>query len=198
MAGKPTHISDAGRRIAVELDSARARPASQLSASIDALLDAADDEMVLRRYSPRTRKVYVGHIRRFLQSLDRPVDSLTGADVRNHILRLTRRERVTVAYHRQAISALSFFFTRVLKDPKPMHGIPLPERDRKLPLVLDRDDVRRILAATTNAKHRLVLALVYSAGLRIGEVVRLRVGDVDRGRRMRARTRRGRLDLTRR
>ena len=151
--------------------------------SDDSVLDATYRELILRRYSPKTRKVYLGHVRRFLADIDRPVAEMTQRDVRDYIVR-TSGDRVSVGYQRQIIAALSFLFERVLKDPRPVRGIPLPERDRKLPVVLSRDEVRRILAATTNPKHRLALSLTYAAGLRLGEVAALRVGDVDVERRM--------------
>ena len=154
------------------------KPTPDPSSNIEAILEAASRELVLRRYSPRTRKVYVGHLRRFLEHVDKPVDELGETDVRSFLLR-AMGDRVSVGYQRQAIAAISFLFERVLRRPGVVRGIPLPNRDRKLPVVLSREEVRRILAAIDNPKHKLVLSLIYAAGLRLGEAARLRVGDVD-------------------
>ncbi len=70
-----------------------------------------------------------------------------------------------------------------------------PKRDRKLPVVLSREEVSRILSSITNIKHRLILMFMYSAGLRVGEVVKLRVEDIDVERRLiRIRGGKGRKD----
>jgi len=147
------------------------------------LLDALARELMLRRYSPRTRKVYVGHVRRFLEVLPKPAVQATQADIRDYLTGHLG-DRISIGYHRQIVAALSFLYERVLRDPRPVRGIPLPAVKRRLPVVLSRDEVRRILQATQNPKHRLLLSLIYAAGLRLGEVARLRVGDLDLDRRM--------------
>lgn len=72
---------------------------------------------------------------------------------------------------------------RILRQPTALRDIPRPKRERTLPAVLGRDEVRRLLDAVDNPTHRALLMLVYSAGLRVGEAVRLRPGDLDPGRR---------------
>ena len=78
---------------------------------VDRLLEASERELVLRRYSPRTRKVYLGHIRRFLESTGLHPRDATEEDVRTFLLR-AMGERVSVGYQRQAIAALPFLFAR--------------------------------------------------------------------------------------
>ena len=146
--------------------------------AIEAVLEAASSELLLRRYSPRTRKVYLGHLRRFLVAVGKPARDVTEADIRRYLTG-DLGERISIGYHRQIVAALSFLYERVLKDPRPVRGIPLPVAGRKLPVVLSREEVRRILDATPNPKHKLLLSLIYAAGLRLGEVSRLRVGDID-------------------
>lgn len=146
--------------------------------AVEAVLDEAATELLLRRYSPRTRKVYLGHLRRFLVAVGKPAREVTEADIRAYLTG-DLGERISIGYHRQIVAALSFLYERVLKDPRPVRGIPLPVAGRRLPVVLSRDEVRRILDATPNQKHKLILSLIYAAGLRLGEVARLRVGDID-------------------
>jgi site-specific recombinase XerD len=80
------------------------------------------------------------------------------------------------------VSALKFFFYRVLDYPDPIEKLPRPKKERKLPNILSRVEVMRILDAVENPKHKAILVLTYSAGLRLGEVVRLRVEDIDSDR----------------
>ena len=83
----------------------------------------------------------------------------------------------------QCISALKCLFERALNRPSCVH-IPRPRKERKLPNILSKEEVLKLLKAVCNPKHRAMLMLTYSAGLRVGEVVRLQVSDIDRHRRM--------------
>jgi len=140
------------------------------------------EEMRLRGYSPRTQKAYCRHVEEFLQAAAASA-SLSEA-IRDYLLRRTAQDKVSRSYHDQLVSALRIFCRCVLG--KRIEELPLtrPRRERRLPTVLSRQEVTRLLAAVRNAKHRAVLTLVYSAGLRVSEVVRLRAGDLDRERRL--------------
>jgi site-specific recombinase XerD len=139
--------------------------------------------MRLRGYGDRTRKVYLGHARRFL--LDRP-KATDGADLssalRHHVLRKLEGGRMSRSYHSQLISALRLFCSTVLG--RRIEELPLerPRREHRLPTVLSHEELRRFLAAVGNPKHLAILAIAYSAGLRVSEAVRLRPQDIDRGR----------------
>jgi integrase/recombinase XerD len=144
------------------------------------LLERFDEEMRLRGYATRTRRVYLGHARRFLR------DSGSGAeladDLRAHVLAKLRGGGISRSYHSQLISALRLFCSTVLG--RDIDELPLerPRREHRLPTVLSWDELRRFLAAVRNPKHVAILAVAYSAGLRVGEVVRLRPEDLDRDR----------------
>jgi site-specific recombinase XerD len=154
----------------------RATPRSDASR----LLERFGEEMRLRGYAPRTRKAYLGHARRLLAGVH-PGDDLA-AGLRAHVLQRLRDDGVSRPYHNQLISALRLFCTTVLG--RPPHQLPLerPRKERRLPTVLSRDELQRFLAAIRNPKHRAILAMAYSAGLRVSEVVRLRPEDLDRER----------------
>jgi integrase/recombinase XerD len=140
------------------------------------------EELRLRGYGPRTRKAYARHVEDFLQSAAES-DSLENA-IRDFLLRRTVQDCVSRSYHDQLVSALRLFCRSVLG--KKIEELPLtrPRRERRLPTVLSRQEVARLLAGVTNAKHKAVLTVVYSAGLRVSEVVRLRASDLDRERRL--------------
>jgi integrase/recombinase XerD len=157
------------------------------------VLQRASEELRLRGYSPRTRAAYVGHIRRFLQACPDAATEFRTRHARRHLLRL-QADDASFSYQRQAISALKFLADVLDADPE-IDTLRRPKRERKLPGVLSRDEVRRILGAVDRPRHRLALVLVYSAGLRVGEVVRLKVGDIDRDRGLiRVRGAKGRKD----
>lgn len=157
------------------------------------LLLRVSEELRLQGYSPRTRKNYISHVRLFLRAHPEAMDRLTTEQVRRYLLQL-QADGLSVSYQRQAISAAKFL-AGILDVPGVTATIERPRRVRQLPAVLSRDEVRRILQATDFLKHRLALSLAYSAGLRVSEVVKLRVGDIDLDRRLiRVRGAKGRKD----
>lgn len=145
------------------------------------LLDHCRERLILEGYAPRTRKSYLGHIRRFLTRSELSAMEIRAAHVRDY-LRHEIERGIGRSTHTQIVSAMKFLFTRVLDRPWVVDDLPRPKRQRQLPTVLSRDEVQRIMAAVTNHKHRAVLLLMYSAGLRVGEVVRLKRADLDRDR----------------
>ena len=72
----------------------------------------------------------------------------------------------------------------MLNIPRRIGNLPRPKKEKKLPIVLSREEVRRIFDSVNNIKHKVILMLVYSAGLRVSEVVKLRVADIDTKRNM--------------
>jgi site-specific recombinase XerD len=145
-------------------------------------LEAVEQELQLRRYSPKTRKAYRGALRRFLNQLGKQPTQITAAEIRAYLLKLVDQEGVSPSYQNQTISALKFLFEQVLKHPQPLEGLPRPRQQRRLPVVMGQNTTQDILNTVDNLKHQTLLVLMYSAGLRVGEVVRLRVDDLDEER----------------
>lgn len=152
------------------------------SAPPDAILERVRDALVVRGYSPRTRKVYLGHLRRFLQwcgggAPRLPVDPVKEGQA--YILELIRRQGISRSYQNQVVSVLRFMCESVLGQPSLALEIPRPRKEQHLPTVLSQGEVARMLKKARNPKHRALLMLLYSAGLRVGEVVRLTPPDLD-------------------
>ena len=102
-----------------------------------------------------------------------------GRHAEEYLMWLVRTKRVSRSYQNQAISALRLFAEAVLKTAAPAVDIPRPRKETRLPVVLSPGEVAAMLAKARNPKHRAVLMLLYSAGLRVSEVVRLRPEDLD-------------------
>jgi site-specific recombinase XerD len=149
--------------------------------------------LTVRGYSPRTRKVYLGHLRRFLVwcggGTPRMPEDPAGRG-QAYILELIERQGISKSYQNQVVSALRFMCESVLRQPKLALRIPRPKKEQRLPQVLSAGEVARMLKKARNLKHRALLMLLYSAGLRVGEVVRLRPADLDADRGL-VRVRRG-------
>ncbi len=187
---RPTEAHPARPTRADARDPARLEPSdapapSRLDPTGDELLARVHAALDLRGYSPRTRKVYLGHLRRFFEWCGGGTPKLPEDPARSaqaYLLELVRGPGISKSYHNQIVSALRFLCETVLGQPRLALRIPRPRKERKLPAVLSPGEVARILGKTRNLKHRALLMLLYSAGLRVGEVVRLTPADLDMDR----------------
>jgi integrase/recombinase XerD len=100
-------------------------------------------------------------------------------DVEKYILFLLSNHSISHTYVNQALSAIKFLYKFVLLKGKILYNLPRPKREKKLPNILSQGEVLAILGTLKNYKYKAILFLVYSAGLRVGEVVRLKVEDID-------------------
>ncbi|WP_081750781.1 site-specific tyrosine recombinase/integron integrase [Paenibacillus maysiensis] len=151
------------------------------------------DALVARGYSSKTIKAYISQTERFFADLQGTEASINDAAVQKYALALLERG-LSHAYVNQAISALKFYFRHVLKQPKSAAYVR-PKKESKLPDVLSLNEVMRLLKAVKNPKHRAILYLTYTSGLRVSEVVRLRPEDCDRERKvLKVRQGKGRKD----
>jgi site-specific recombinase XerD len=149
--------------------------------------ERAENELRLRGYSARTRLAYLKVIQRFLTDVEGQV--LTAELMREWLLERVK-QGVSRGYHGQLVAALRFVGTHVVGGDFSVVTIPSVKQGRALPAVLSVDEVRRLLAVLTNPSHRLMVLLMYSAGVRVGELVRLKHADLDGDRRL-IRVRRG-------
>ena len=143
-------------------------------------LDGIREAVRVRRMSRATEKAYVGWAVRFIRfhRLRHPQD-MGETEVRAFLTWLAVERRVSAATQAQALNALVFLYRRVLEQPLGDIGDVVPaRRPRRLPVVLSRDEVRRLLGRLDGV-HWLVAALLYGSGLRLMEALRLRVKDVD-------------------
>jgi len=146
-----------------------------------AVHERVEQELKLRGYSSRTRKAYLHHIKCFMQHCQKPLDKASDSD-RAYLLDLVESKKVFRAYHNQAVSALKFLYEQ--RESADMDRIPRPRKERKLLVVLSQEEVTKLLSSGGNLKHKALLVLIYSAGLRVSEVVRLRASDIDGQRRL--------------
>ncbi len=149
------------------------------------LIETVDRELRLRNYSHKTIKAYVSAIRSFVNYLSpKHPRQATDADIRAYLDDLIRRRRCTASTIDQRINALRLLYVDLYKRPLVLGDIPRPRKERKLPVTLSVEEVLSLFNHVRNLKHKTILMLIYSAGLRIGEAVRLKVSDIDGVRKM--------------
>ncbi|MFN0159010.1 MAG: site-specific tyrosine recombinase/integron integrase [Bacteroidota bacterium] len=149
------------------------------------LLETVRQEMRLRNYSHKTIKAYLSCLRMFIRHIHpKHPREACDADLRTFILYLIEREQYASSTINQVINALRLLYVDLYGRPMVLGKLPRPKKERKLPVVLSEGEVRRLFGSLSNLKHKTILMLVYSAGLRVGEVVRLRWEDLDEERGM--------------
>ena len=136
------------------------------------------EDMRLRKLNGKTQIAYVRAVRRLAGFLRRSPDTATGEDLRRFQLHMVDQGTSSMTIN-ATISGLRFFFEITLDRGELMAMMSPVREPRKLPVVLSREEVARLIAAARNPKHRAALSVAYGAGLRASEVVSLKVGDVD-------------------
>ncbi len=144
----------------------------------DIYLEELKKELMLRRYSQRTVKQYLYHNREFLDFSEKNPYEMSNEDIRDYLYYLANDKEASTSTLNTAINALKFYYGEVLKR-KFIYEINRPKKDKKLPVVLSQGEVSQILSSINNIKHRAILMLIYSAGLRVSEVVKLKPEDID-------------------
>jgi integrase/recombinase XerD len=134
-------------------------------------------ELDSRGFSPKTKKSYLFFIQDFLRYAGRPAKDVQREDVKSYISHLIVDKGYTNITANLAISSLKFFFSSVLE--RPIYGMERPKREKRLPTVLSKEEVKEIIGSANNTKHRLVLKCLYGMGLRVSELVNLRASDID-------------------
>mgnify|MGYP001254152730 CR=1 FL=1 len=139
--------------------------------------------MILRQYSEKTQRTYQAMLKLYIRYFPgRDINGITDEEIREYLLYLVDTKKVSQSYQNQAINAIKFYYEKVLGRPSSTYYIQRPRREMKLPGVLSEEEVACLLENTGNLKHRAALSLIYSAGLRVGELINLQVCDVDSGR----------------
>jgi site-specific recombinase XerD len=136
------------------------------------------EDMSVRGFSEKTRDDYVRHVKTFSAFLGRSPDTATSEDLRRFQLHQSETG-VQPPSVNSAVSALRFFFSVTLDRPDLARRLTVVRQSRKLPAVLSVEEVALLLAAAPGPKYKAALGTAYGAGLRVSEVVALKVGDVD-------------------
>jgi integrase/recombinase XerD len=137
------------------------------------------DDLRLRNYSPRTLACYLSAVVRLAKHFGRSSEDLGPEEVRAYQLHLLDQEHASWCRFNQTVCALRFLYRVTLGRPEVVKMIPFGKRPKTLPAVLSRQEVLRLFAALPDNLYRTLVRTTYACGLRIGEVVHLRVADID-------------------
>jgi len=152
----------------------------ELSADQLQAMRMMEQKLILRGYSENTQRTYLQHFKEFLLFFyeSHPVD-ISETEIRNFILFLIEKRKLSKSTQNQAINSIKFFYEKVLLQDRKVYYLERPMKDKRLPEILSQEEVISIFEALDNIKHRTMLMLIYSAGLRRSEMLSLRIGDAD-------------------
>lgn len=138
------------------------------------VLQQVTTELKIRGFSPLTARNYGFFVNKFLIRTQKNPEELNEQDVKNYLSEMfDTKSKNTIML---AAASLKFLYVEILK--KPFAEVKMPKKDRKLPEVLDRNEVGKLIDATDTDKSRLIISLLYSSGLRVSELVNLKTSDI--------------------
>jgi integrase/recombinase XerD len=136
-------------------------------------------DMQLRGFSPYTQRTYLNHLLRFESFFKKPAEQLGSAELRSFLLHLIATKRFSGEYVDSFYSGLKFFYEKTLGRTWDMVEVPRLKRTHKLPMVLSRNEIKRLLSVTSNLKFKAMFMAAYSGGLRVSEIAHLKISDID-------------------
>jgi integrase/recombinase XerD len=145
------------------------------------------DEMLQKletmRYSPQTIAAYKQLTEEFINYFPtKDIDAITEPEIVAYIRYLVKDRGISASYQNQAINAIKFYYEKVKGGARKFYQLERPLKEQKLPTVLSVEEVQAMIKATTNLKHKTLIMVCYSAGLRLSELINLRLADVDSDR----------------
>jgi integrase len=140
------------------------------------------EDMDLRGFSVKTQQSYVRSVSGLARFYGRSPDRLSDEEIRRYFVHLKVERKLARPTITIALCGIKFFYETTLKRDFSLTGVPVPKRQRKLPVVLSPGEVRAILGAVHTPRFHACLALIYACGLRLGEACRLAPTDIDSAR----------------
>jgi|SRR5438552_896427 len=141
-----------------------------------------DKDMIVRGMSPRTRELYLWQVTGLAKFYRRSPAEITQQEVQSYLLHLLEERKLSYSTCNQAAHAIRFLHRVTLGRDQAQFSIPAPRMPQRLPEILSREEIERLFESAANPKHRVLLMIAYGAGLRVSEVVGLKVSDIDSNR----------------
>lgn len=136
-------------------------------------------DLEIKGFSHRTQDVYIAQVKRYAEYFMKSPADLGEKEIKEYLYYLITERKLSSSYINITYSALKFLYETTLKRQWDMKSIPRTKKAKRLPIVLSKEEVKRIISVTTNLKHKAILATTYAAGLRVSEVANLKITDID-------------------
>jgi len=141
------------------------------------------EKLTVLRYSPRTIKVYSECFTEFINYFhEKDLGNLTSADIMTYLHYLVEDRCISTSYQNQAINAIKFYYEKIAGRNRETFYLERPRREKFLPEVMSEEEVKAVIGCINNLKHKCLIMTTYSAGLRVAELLNLRISDIDSNR----------------
>jgi site-specific recombinase XerD len=132
-----------------------------------------------KRYSKNTKDVYIHYFKDFISYFSgRQLENITVDEINDYILKIIQEQNISSSQQNQRINAIKFYYEKVLGKEKMYINIKRPRKTKSLPNILSAKEIKRMIELTDNLKHKCVISLLYSAGLRRSELINLKLTDI--------------------
>ncbi len=143
----------------------------------------AEKEMILKKYAVNTRRIYLHFIKNFLANHENEdIKNLSKNEIRDFLVDYIENNNCSQATISQYINSIKFLYEKVLNQPRTVYELPRPKKSQKLPKVMSQQEIKSLISVVSNSKHKAILHLIYSSGLRLNELINLKIADIDSDR----------------
>lgn len=154
-------------------------PSFEISEKIQVELDRNYQKMSLKGFSESTLRNYQSNLRQFFKYFEKAeLTEVTKEQIEGFVFYLKSKYKISEQKQNQMVNAIKCYYEHTLGMPREYYEITRPKKSKDLPNVLSEEEVKAIINFPTNIKHRAILHTIYGAGLRVGELIRLRVTDI--------------------
>ncbi|MCD6588188.1 MAG: tyrosine-type recombinase/integrase, partial [Candidatus Fermentibacteraceae bacterium] len=138
------------------------------------------NRLIQKQYSANTVKVYLSYFADFVRFFNESeLDCISTDRINNYLLHLVEEYHISVSQQNQRINAIKFYYEKILGRDRQYFILHRPRKEHKLPKVLAKQEISKIFDSCNNTKHRCILMMIYSAGLRRSELINLHITDID-------------------
>ncbi len=168
-----------GKYKVLDEDKKQSIPKFTLNSKAIEILAETEQKLILKGYSPNTIRTYKFELSVFLKYFENiDLKTVTKDQIENYLYYLITKYKMGESKQNTAINAIKFYYEQVLGMPPEYYDIQRPKRSKVLPNVLSQEEVFRLINAPKNLKHKAILYTIYSCGLRISELINLRIEDI--------------------
>jgi len=144
------------------------------------ILERFEKQLTIENYANQTIKSYLSAIKLFLEYISKlEIDQITEKEIQNYLYYCKDKKKYSFSAMKQVIASIRYLYQKVLHKPVPESLFIKLKKPNTLPSVLSAKEVSKIIFITKNLKHKTILLLIYSGGLRLGELLNLKIGDID-------------------
>ena len=144
------------------------------------VLEQYSNRLIQQRYSQNTIDIYCNYFKDFCTFFkNSELQNIKPEKINKYILDLIKTKNISISQQNQRINAIKFYYEKILGREKQYYSLHRPKKEYKLPKVLSKNEMKRIFNSCNNIKHRCILMLIYSAGLRRSELIDLEISDID-------------------